>query len=744
MSALELWAGPECSLNRLHSGLAGEDCAGAADVFRDQLEYNGFAHRIDDLDRLAGLGITRMRFPLLWERTAPEAGDDFRWHWSDVRLARLRELGVTPIAGLLHHGSGPRYTNLLDPVFPERFAAYARAVAARYPEIAAYTPINEPLTTARFSGLYGFWYPHRRDDASFVRALLNQLRATVLAMRAIRSINPRAELVQTDDLGYTESCARLRYQARFENLRRWLGFDLLSGRVDRHHPLWRYLRKFGAGEHELNFFIEQPCPPDIIGLNCYVTSERYLDDRLTLYPPRLHGGNHRHRYVDVETVRVLEKGIGGYTARLREASQRYGLPVAITEAHLGCTRDEQMRWLLQAWQAAQTVRGEGADIRAVTAWAAFGTYDWNSLLVHDTGHYEPGLWDVRGGTPRRTALADLAEQLARGRVPSHPVLDGPGWWEREVRLLYPRREEIETRAAGESPLLITGATGTLGRAFARLCKLRGLPFQLLTRRELDIADPASVDAALDRWQPWAIVNTAGFVRVDEAEHDAHQPKQWRENALGPAVLAAACARCGVRLLSFSSDLVFDGNKAAPYVESDAPGPLNAYGRGKLEAERQMLALAPDALVVRSSAFFGPWDEHNFVTLTLAALARGERWAAAHDQFVSPTYVPDLVHASLDLLVDGERGIWHLANVGAVSWHELAQLAAEAAQLDTRLIDGLPAAALGQIAPRPRYSVLESERGLLMPPLHVGLENYLRERPTPGVALALAADAVHAD
>lgn len=748
MSALELWAGPECSVNRLRCGLNGRppsDLDGeingalragfgseASDVFRDQLEYSGFAERIDDLDRLAGLGITRLRFPLLWERTAPEASDDFRWQWSDERLARLRELGVAPIAGLLHHGSGPRYTSLLDPVFPERFAAYARAVAARYPEIAAYTPINEPLTTARFCGLYGFWYPHRRDDASFVRALLNQLRATVLAMRAIRSINPRAELVQTEDLGYTQSCLRLRYQARFENLRRWLSFDLLTGRVDWHHPLWRYLRKYGAGEHELNFFIEQACPPDIVGLNCYVTSERFLDDRLTLYPRRMHGGNHRHRYVDVETVRVLDEGIGGFAARLREASQRYGLPLAITEAHLGCTRDEQMRWLLKSWRAAETVRSEGADIRAVTAWAAFGTYDWNSLLVRDAGHYEPGLWDVRGGTPRRTALADLAEQLGRGQIPTHPVLEGAGWWEREVRLLYPRREN-ETPLAGGRPLLITGASGTLGRAFARLCTLRGLPFQLLTRSELDIAEPASVDAALERWQPWAIVNAAGFVRVDEAEHDAHQPRHWRENALGPAVLAAACARCGVRLLSFSSDLVFDGNKDAPYVESDAPGPLNAYGRGKLEAERQMLALAPDALMVRSSAFFGPWDEHNFVTLALAALARGERWAAAHDQFVSPTYVPDLVHASLDLLVDGERGIWHLANLGAVSWLELAHLAAEAAQLDRRLIDGRPGAALGQIAPRPRYSVLESERGLLMPRLHEGLESYLRDRETGSAA-----------
>ena len=103
--------------------------------------------------------------------------------------------------------------------------------------------------------------------------------------------------------------------------------------------------------------------------------------------------------------------------------------------------------------------------------------------------------------------------------------------------------------------------------------MRGLAHRLQSRAELDIADMASVRAALERWQPWAVINTAGFVRVDDAEH---QPRQWRENALGPAVLAAACAASGVRLVTFSSDLVFDGVKREPYLESDAPGPLRGY------------------------------------------------------------------------------------------------------------------------------------------------------------------------
>lgn len=707
---LELWAGPECTVNRV------------GDRFMEQLPRSGFERRLDDLDRLAALGIRRMRFPLVWERTETTRGCH-DWTWSDARVARLGELGVAPIAGLLHHGSGPMWTDLLDPAFPEQLAQYAAAVARRYPGIDAWTPVNEPLTTARFSGLYGVWYPHRADDASFVRALLHELRGTVLAMRAIREVHPGAQLVQTEDLGFSTSPAGLAYQADFENERRWLAFDLLAGRVDAAHPLWDYLRNSGASERELLAFRDEPCPPDILGINSYLTSERYLDPRLELYPPQFAGGNGRDRYADVESVRVLGTIVGSFEQRLREAIARYRLPVAITEVHLGCSREEQMRWLHQAWSAAARLHGEGHDVRAVTCWAAFGSFDWNSLVTRETGDYEPGLWDVRSDPPRRTALATLATRLAAGEPMTHPALEGPGWWQRAERLHHTPQAPVQALPVQGRPLLITGGTGTLGQAFARVCAVRGLAHRLLRRDDMDVADPASVEAALERWQPWAVINTAGFVRVDAAEHDA---RQWRENVRGPEVLAQACARRGTSLLGFSSDLVFDGAKQAPYVETDTAQPLSAYGRAKRAAEVLMLQLHPESLVVRTAAFFGPWDRHNFVTLALDAMRRGEPWPAACDQWVSPTYVPDLVNACLDLLADEEHGLWHLANHGAVSWSELACMAAETARLDRGLVQAVPAASLGQLAPRPRYSVLTSGRGLLMPRLDDGLQRFLAE------------------
>jgi dTDP-4-dehydrorhamnose reductase len=245
---------------------------------------------------------------------------------------------------------------------------------------------------------------------------------------------------------------------------------------------------------------------------------------------------------------------------------------------------------------------------------------------------------------------------------------------------------------------------------------------------MDIADAESVEAALVELDPWAVVNAAGYVRVDQAEQEA--PSCYRENTGGAATLANVCAHRGAGLLTFSSDLVFDGLKMEPYVESDPIAPLNVYGRSKAEAEARVLDLLPSALVVRTSAFFGPWDEYNFVTAALSSLAAGRRFAAADDATISPTYVPDLAHACLDLLIDGESGIWHLSNVGSVTWVELARLAANLHGLNTDLIDARPTRSFNFTARRPAYSVLGSDRGQMLPTLEGALSRYTRERWNP--------------
>jgi dTDP-4-dehydrorhamnose reductase len=379
---------------------------------------------------------------------------------------------------------------------------------------------------------------------------------------------------------------------------------------------------------------------------------------------------------------------------------------------------------MELWDAAHAARAAGADVRAVTVWALLGAFDWSSLLTRATGHYEPGAFDVRGASPRRTALGRLVEDLAHGRDASEPLARTPGWWRRDVR--FPsalgspgtRSRSSAIARARPSPLLVTGAGGTLGTALGRIADLRGLEVRLLRRAECDIADPASVAAALEEFRPWAVVNAAGYVRVEQAELEPD--RCVRENARGAAELACACGGRGIRLVTFSSDLVFPTEGHRPYVESDQPAPVGVYGASKAEAERLVAKILPSALIVRTSAFFGPWDRSNLLTMALEALRAGREYAVPA-AVVSPTYVPDLVDAVLDLLIDGEQGIWHLTNAGEASWLALVRRGAELLGVSTeRLREAPPGDGTGR-----GYTALRSERGHLLPSLEDALERYAR-------------------
>ena len=717
MQPLELWGGHECSVNRVGG------------VFHDQTIRSGHQHRIEDLERFAALGIQALRYPLLWERVAPQRPDKQDWAWTDRRLGRIREFGLRPIAGLLHHGSGPKHTNLLDEGFAEGLGRFARAAAERYPWISEWTPINEPLTTARFSALYGHWYPHLTDEPMFWAALLNQIDATRFAMREIREVRPDARLIQTEDLGRTYATRPVADQANFDNTRRWMTWDLLAGLVTPEHPFWARLEGFGLGDR-LRAIADDPCPPDVIGVNHYLTSDRFLDDRCDAYPPERIGGNGAMAFADVEAVRVALPGPGGVEGALEEAWARYRTPLAVTESHNGCTREEQVRWLREAWETALALRGRGVEVQAVTAWALLGTFDWNSLLTRHSGHYEVGAFDVRSEPPRPTALAAEIARLASGGEP-HPASQGPGWWRRDLRLQFrPVFRTVETPeprrawslpAPAARPLLITGATGTLGRALARACEWRGIAYRLTSRAELALDDAASIARVLDETQPWGVINAAGWVRVDDAE--AEPDGCLAANTAGAVRLAEACAERALAFAGFSSDLVFDGRSPRPYLESDALAPLNVYGLSKARAEAQVLALGGRTLMIRTAAFFSPFDPHNFAAHVVRTLGQEQTLEAASDLVVSPTYVPDLVDTTLDLMIDGETGLRHLANQGAVSWAEFARLIAGALGLNDGLIRPMPAASFGWPAARPAFAALGTERGEIMPALDNAIARY---------------------
>lgn len=203
----------------------------------------------------------------------------------------------------------------------------------------------------------------------------------------------------------------------------------------------------------------------------------------------------------------------------------------------------------------------------------------------------------------------------------------------------------------------------------KLCNVRNIPYVAISRNDIDIFDLESIKAAILKYKPWAVVNATGYVRVDGAESDGQIC--YAVNATAPGLLSQVCKMFGIQFMTFSSDLVFNGSKNNPYTETDKVNPLNVYGKSKVAGEELVIANNADALVIRTSAFFDPWDKHNFAYHVLQAQHLGTPISVLSDVVISPTYVPDLVNTSLNLLIDEEKGIWHLSNQGSLTWADFA-------------------------------------------------------------------------
>jgi len=245
--------------------------------------------------------------------------------------------------------------------------------------------------------------------------------------------------------------------------------------------------------------------------------------------------------------------------------------------------------------------------------------------------------------------------------------------------------------AGRRRVLITGAGGQLGRALAGA--FAGDDVLALDRAGWDVTHPAPAGLPV----PDLVLHAAAWTDVDGAEDD---PQGAAAVNVGGT---AHAAELGAPLVDFSTDYVFDGRKAAPYVESDAPNPLGAYGRTKLHAEA---AAGETAWIVRSSWLFAPTGR-NFVRTMLRLGAERDEVAVVADQVGCPTYAGHLAEATR-ALVGLPFGIWHLAADGECSWADFAEAIFAEAGLDCR-VRRITTAEYGARAPRPAYSVLRSER-----------------------------------
>jgi dTDP-4-dehydrorhamnose reductase len=252
-------------------------------------------------------------------------------------------------------------------------------------------------------------------------------------------------------------------------------------------------------------------------------------------------------------------------------------------------------------------------------------------------------------------------------------------------------------------VLVTGASGMLASDLLPLLAASGWEVLARPKSDLDVADAAAVSRALREMHPDVVVNCAAFTKVDACETD---PRAFEVNAAGVANLADACGHVAAQLVQISTDFVFDGSKAAPYVEDDPVNPLSAYGRSKRAGEEAALRL-PGSLVVRASWLFGR-SGWNFIEAILKQVEGGKsRLSVVVDQIGRPTATTDLSEAILALLEAGAAGIYHFANRGEVSWNDFAREILWLAGRTDVAVDPATSGEIARPAPRPAYSVLDT-------------------------------------
>jgi dTDP-4-dehydrorhamnose reductase len=274
-------------------------------------------------------------------------------------------------------------------------------------------------------------------------------------------------------------------------------------------------------------------------------------------------------------------------------------------------------------------------------------------------------------------------------------------------------------------LIVTGAGGMLGRAVVQAAGGRGHDVVALARADLDVTDAAAVDRAVRAAAPDAVVHCAAWTDVDGAEAD--EAAALAVNGHGARHVARAAAGAVARLVHVSTDYVFDGRKAEPYVEDDPTGPLSAYGRSKLTGERAVAEAAGDHAIARTAWLFGAGGR-NFVDTVLRLAADRDELPVVADQVGSPTWVGHLAPALLDLAEGDARGILHVTAAGTCSWHGLAAEAFAQAGLACRAVP-TTTAEFPRPAPRPALSALRSTRpeAPVLPPWQEGLARHLAAR-----------------
>lgn len=257
-------------------------------------------------------------------------------------------------------------------------------------------------------------------------------------------------------------------------------------------------------------------------------------------------------------------------------------------------------------------------------------------------------------------------------------------------------------------VIVTGGTGQLATAIAKLCTQSKNSYIITSIEELDICSMESVSRGLQDAD--IVINCAAYTNVEAAEENIEEAT--RINRDGVANIAKVARELGIKLIHISTDFVFGGDneRTTPYSEQEAPSPINVYGKTKAEGEAEALT-APGAIVLRTSWLYAPWG-HNFVNTIIGHARQGAELRVVDDQRGTPTSAISLAQAIIEIIESGAwqtmEGIYHYSDLGESSWYDFAKEILRIAEVETR-ITPCKSSEWQSKAKRPHYSVLDKSR-----------------------------------
>lgn len=380
-----------------------------------------YAQYASDLDRVSDVGATMLRWGVPWYRVTPQPGV-WDWAWVDRVMNRFGEVGIRPLVDLLHYGTPLWLDNqFANPDYSRHIAEFAGRFAARYGDIATdYTPVNEPMIHALFSGEYGYWPPYLEGPSGLVRIASAIAEGFVLTQQAIHEeLGDRATFLHVDAgmrfVGDTDApehratAARLREQT-------FLVEDLVTGGVDEGHPLLAQLQAGGVSDEKLNWFRDNALWPDVMGVNYYPLNSTEVFEA---------GVQHRGGFADPRPA--FDAGTDGLREVLTTYAERYGAPVMLTETCITGSVAARLSWLDRSVRTVHELRAEGVAVVGYTWWPLFDMYEWtyrHSTAPRADHLLTMGLYDLVESASghldrRRNPVADrFAEHATAAATPA--------------------------------------------------------------------------------------------------------------------------------------------------------------------------------------------------------------------------------------------------------------------------------------------------------------------------------------